>query len=255
MVEIRLSKIIKASENAPLQRFDFSEIEMDVDGRNSFVAKDEKDRLEGESENVDDLPSQALHDLEEAIRNRMLEAERHAQELEKTAYEKGYVQGQKDGFEYGRKSASIIQEQLENILKQLGSLPAGVFKDYRQWFIDACLTMVRRIVQRELTMNPENLTQLMTALLNEAEENQSLILYLNPRDLDMLKKNTPFEKWMEQVSRSFLVKADAGMTPGGCRLESEIQVLDAGIETQFALLEEALRGELAGMEAEDLENA
>jgi flagellar assembly protein FliH len=254
MVETLLSRIIKARDGSGVAAFDFREI---LVGSGEKVGAD--DTPPAEEQPVDELGSEAveespepeeppepevdpLEELEETIRNRLLEAERHAQELEKEAYEKGYAQGQKDGVEYGRKSMKIVQDHLQQLLSGLQAAPETILGDYRNWLLASCLAVLREIVPMTIQIHPQALLHLIDGLLEEAAGGQTLTIHLNPADLDLLEKNTDLKERMQSGDRRFAVKADPGVKRGGCRAENDIQLLDATIETQLALFEEALRG-------------
>ena len=230
-----MSKIIKAHEQSEIAPFDFREIE-----RGTVYFPEQESASKPEEAQEAEPPPDPMAELENTIQKRLLETERRAQEIEKEAYEKGYAQGQKDGLEYGRKSMQIVKERVEELVAGLQDLPEKVFKDYRDWFLQTCLTIARRIVRRELAAQPEALTQLIDSLLADAEAGQALTLYLHPSDLEMIKKHTDFLASTERSDRKLILKPDPGLDRGGCRLESEIQLLDASVEAQFALFEEAL---------------
>lgn len=248
-----MSRIIKAGDDSGVAVFDFREISI---GGGKKAGADEAPLVEepvdaSEPETVEALlePEEPpepevdpLEELEETIRSRLLEAERHAQELEKEAYEKGYAQGQKDGVEYGRKSMKIVQDHLEQVLSGLQEMPETILGDYRNWLLASCLSVLREIVPRTMQIHPQALLHLIDGLLEEAAGEQMLTIHLNPADLDLLEKNTDLKERMQSAERRFTVKADPGMKRGGCRAENDIQLLDATTETQIALFEEALRG-------------
>ena len=239
-----MSRIIKSHEGADITVFDFQSIEREE--RSSYLLNPSGHTGEasrGEDVAEDELASDPLAELEETIRNRLFEVERKADELEKEAYEKGYAQGEKDGTEYGRKSMQIVQERMEELLRGLETLPQRVHEDYRNWLIDTVLAISKKIVRRELETNREALMGMIEGILGEAEEQQHLTLSLHPRDLEMIEKHTDPRTWSNRTGRSFTVKPDDGIERGGCRMESEIQLLDATLDTQFALLEKALRND------------
>jgi flagellar assembly protein FliH len=232
------NNIIKARLNSDISTFDFREISI---GKVERPPAEEPPPVEEAVEEEEVVAVDPLAELEETIRNRLLEAERHAQEIEKEAYEKGYAQGQKDGLEYGAKSMKIIKEHLEQLLPGFQALPEQVFKDYRNWFIGACLTFVKKVAPKVVEMHPQGLIRLIGAFLDEAEEQHLLTIYLHPSDMSLLEKHTDLMESLRAGSRSFAVKADPAMKRGGCRAENDIQLLDATMETQLALFEEALR--------------
>jgi flagellar assembly protein FliH len=233
-----LSKLIKAAQNdrAAVVPFDFLQME------STRATPALRTKRADEARNT--LPeSDALAEIETTIQNRLLDAERKAQELEEEAYRKGYAQGQKDGFEVGEKSMAIVKEHLENLFNGLQRLPEKLLEDYRDWIIGSCLGMARHVVRRELTGDSQQLVQLIDALLRESEENHALTLHLNPNDMDLLEKNVDLLHLPTSSGRTFHLKADPRLQRGGCRLESDIQLLDASIEKQFELLEQSLRNQ------------
>lgn len=234
-----LSSIIKANQGVEVTPFTFRHME-DQSGASAGGASGSAEPAEPEEPPID-----PLEELEATIQNRLMEAERHAQELESEGYEKGYAQGLKDGTETGLKSMQITQEHMENLLKLMQALPQKVFKDYREWFITSVFSIARHVIRKELDTHPAILTQLIGSLLGEVQESQSLVLQLNPKDVSVLEEYTGLKEILKESNRAFSLKADPELERGGCRIETELQLIDAGIERQFALMEQAVREEEA----------
>lgn len=175
---------------------------------------------------------------EQIFRTKMLELERRTQEIEKEAYGKGFSQGEKDGFEYGKKATQIVKVQLERLAENMEALPAKVLQDYRDWLIRTSIGIARRIVQREVQTSPEILSGSVKALLEEAEEHSSLTVYLNPNDLELIDKRANLA--LSENKKHFALKADGDLERGGCRVESALQILDASLATIFENLEKYL---------------
>jgi flagellar assembly protein FliH len=237
-VEIHLSNIIKPEHENDLlsvTTFDFAEIIQTRTAEGSNII------CKGTGKKHCPPSRDARLEAEAAIQSRLLEAERKAQQLEKETYEKAYAQGQKDGFEYGRKHISIIKEHLERLLDGLEKLPDRLLGDYREWIINTCLTIARQIVRRELQTDPRQLIELIDTLLRETSEKYTVSVQVNPADLDLMKKHTDLSHLSEQNGRKLEFSSDPDIERGGCRLESEIELVDATIEKQFALIEQDLR--------------
>ncbi len=234
-----MSKIIKGAPRQfeEIVPFDFVQLESQRKKAPSH-AQNRIGMLSGAQEEPD-----PVDDPEARMRGLFLEAERKAQELEEEAYRKGYEQGQKDGFEFGLKSMSIVKEHLEGLLDQFQTLPETLLQEYRDWLIEMCLGISRRIVRRELETDSSQLSQLIDNLLSEAAEEHTLTVYVHPHDLDLLEKHLDLKSTSERTGRTFSLKADPRLDRGGCRLESDIQLFDASIEKQFAFIEKALRND------------
>ncbi len=239
-----MSNIIKASESVAFVPFGFGEIETaPVGAPKEIDAVDEHEIVEPAID--------PLRELEATIQERLLDAERRAQEIEREAYEQGYAQGLKDGTEFGRKGMQVTQEHLENLLAELQSLPGRVLQDYRDWLVASCIAVSRHIIQKELRTRPQVLMKLIQTLLDEVEGSQSLTLTLHPKDLEMLTQHTNFNAGAEGAQPGLVIKTDPMMERGGCRIESDIQRIDAGIDTRLSRIEQALKA--SGVGGNDVE--
>ena len=177
---------------------------------------------------------------EELYRRKLLELERRTQEIERDAYSQGFAQGEKDGFDYGQKSVQVVKSQLERIAQNMEALPAKILQDYRDWLIRTSIGIARQIVNREIRTSPEIVADTVTALIEEAEEHGALTVYLNPNDLEIVEKRA--ELTLGANGKHFALKADRDLERGGCRIESEVQLLDASIANLFENLEKKLLG-------------
>jgi flagellar assembly protein FliH len=231
-----LSNIIKAAESSSCVPFGFEEIEL-------FSGNDPCAFMEDEDAGLEAEVRDPLKELEQTIQERLLDAERRAQEIEREAYEQGYAQGLKDGTEFGRKSMLVTQEQMGNLLSELQTLPAQVLQDYRNWLVASCMAVSKHVIQKELRTRPQVLLRLIQTFLAEVEATQSLTLTLHPKDLEMLTRHADFAVPAEGGERPFVVKTDPQLERGGCRIESDIQLIDAGLDAQLAQIEQAFKAE------------
>lgn len=238
-MEIPLSRIIKApsDQSEDVSPFDFAQIEQRKQRLSVHPAHDFKGDAEISA------TKDPLRNVELKIRELLLDAERKAQDLEEQAYRKGYEQGQKDGFEFGQRSMSIVKEHLERLLPEMQGLTEAILIKYRDWLIDTCLSISRKIVHREVTTDGGHLSQLLDSLLREAIDGHTLTVYVHPDDLDLLENQIDLKLIAERSGRNFFLKSDARLQRGGCRLESDMQLLDASIEKQFTFIEQALRND------------
>ncbi len=237
-----LSNLLKKQAEGSIASFGFPVIETDAG-----PVPDGIDQTFDEPEPLDPDPGD---DSEEIFRKKLLELERRTQEIERDAYAKGFAQGEKDGIEYGQKAVLVIKSQLERIAENLENIPARLFKEYRGWFIITCLKAARRVVRRELTVSPGIVARVVSSLLEEAEEHSSLTLYLNPLDIEFMEKRADLV--LGTKGKHLTIKADSDLERGGCRIESEIQLLDASIDGQFEELENHLLKETSPDEPEGM---
>ncbi len=249
-----MSRIIKAYENELITPFDFKEIgakapEPVVEELPPVEEPVEEAPPEPEPEPEGPDPLQVLEETiqrqlaetEATIQKQLAEAKRRAEEMEKDGYEKGYSQGLKDGTEFGKKSMLVAKEQFEKLKASLGELPRRIMSDYREWFIETCLGIARQVIRIEAEAHPEALLHVIRELLEEVEEKQAITIFLNPKDLEALDKHADKESLVERDERTVILKPDPDVERGGCRMENDVQLIDASLGTRLAMVEEALR--------------
>lgn len=236
-VEIPLSRILKAQaldENSVVP-FGFVEIEATTPRNpHSFL------EITPETEELTQS-HQKEPDATVSAKELLLEAERRAAELEEEGYRKGFEQGQKDGFEYGQKSMAIVKDHLERFCRDLEKMPQQILGHYRNWLVETSLSIARHIIRREVKGDLTHLSNLIDELLAQAHERHNLSLWVHPDDFELLKNHTSILELSSSQGRQLSLRADPGMERGGCRLESDLEVLDASIEKQFSLLGEILK--------------
>ncbi|MFP5212804.1 MAG: FliH/SctL family protein [Acidobacteriota bacterium] len=239
-----MSKIIKAGEDdSSVRPFDFRSIEGVAAPRLVKTQSNPGNEPEPLPEPEEADP---IAELEAMLQTRLHELERRAEEVEREAYEKGYSQGEKDGAEIGLKSMGVVKEHLEQLFEVLNALPSRVLGDYREWLTATCIAATKQLVRRELETRPDDISRIVEAVLSDAVEHHTIAVYLNPKDLELVRNHV--KEIEEQTGRTFTLKPDAAIERGGCRLESDLQLVDATIESRFKLLEQALRGDTEAAE-------
>lgn len=186
----------------------------------------------------EEKPADPVVTAEETYRRKLLELERRTQEIERDAYSKGFAQGEKDGVDYGQKSVQVVSSQIERIAQNMKALPAKVLEDYREWLIRTSIAIARQIVNREIRTAPEIVADLARDLIEEAEQHSTLTVSFNPSDLEIIEKKSGLTP--QDDGKLFILKADRELERGGCRVESQIQLIDASVAAVFENLEKEL---------------
>ena len=232
-----MSNLLKKNLEAEIASFGFPLIQEDYSGGETMESTGPEEEQAPEPQ----INSEELH------RRKLLELERSTQQIERDAYSQGFAQGEKDGFDYGQKSAQVVKSQLERIAQNMEALPAKILKDYRNWLIRTSISIARQLVNREIRTSPEIVADTVTTLLEEAEEHGDLTVYLNPNDLEIVEKRADLT--LGANGKHISLKADKDLERGGCRIESAAQLMDASIVTLFENLEKKLLGAATSQDA------
>jgi flagellar assembly protein FliH len=157
--------------------------------------------------------------------------------LEREAFTKGYAQGERAGLEAGGKRAEAMLRRVAQTIEELGGLRQTLIQETEREMVQLALTLARRVVHREVTLDPELAAALAHVALERLGMNTPATIRLNPEDYTIVAQDPT--RWGGQT---VTVVPDPAISRGGCLVESAFGSVDATIERQFDELSRALFG-------------
>jgi flagellar assembly protein FliH len=183
-----------------------------------------------------------LHNQAQAI---LTAAQMRAQDLERQAYEEGFLQGQKDGQEIGKKSLNHVMQRFLEMLNSLETAKEELHRSREQTLVRLVLVMGEKLVGRELRLHPESIRHVIEQGLQHLAETEHLRLLLNPQDLEMLQQ-TDRSSWPSGIE----LVPEATITVGGFLLESPRGDLDGTRENRWVRVARVLEEVLEKIDAD-----
>jgi flagellar assembly protein FliH len=171
-----------------------------------------------------------------------LDPQAHLAALEREAFTKGYAQGERAGVEAGAKRAEAMLRRLAQTLDELSRLRTTMIRDAERQMVQLALTMARRLVQREISLDSEIVAAMAHVALDRLGDSAPATIRLHPDDYATVMAARGAEWAGTQVT----VVPDAAVARGGCVVESAFGLIDASVSAQFAEIERALLGEDVG---------
>jgi flagellar assembly protein FliH len=157
--------------------------------------------------------------------------------LEREAFTKGYAQGERAGLEAGGKRAEAMLRRVAQTIEELGGLRQTLIQETEREMVQLALTLARRVVHREVTLDPELAAALAHVALERLGTTTPATIRLNPEDYTIVAQDSA--RWGGQT---VTVVPDPSISRGGCLVDSAFGSVDATIETQFDELSRALFG-------------
>jgi type III secretion protein L len=178
----------------------------------------------------------AIADARALLDDAAAEAEQ-SREAAKEAYEAAKRQGYDDGLAAGK-------DQLAARLVELSDEGARLVSDFEARIPEIVMSALRQI------LGTFDDTELVVRTLRQAlrmfRHQTDLTIRVPPDRFDELRARVQELRADSGTGAYVEVVADRHLVAGGCVLESELGSVDAGIEAQLAVLERAMRQELAG---------
>lgn len=159
-------------------------------------------------------------------------------ELEREAFAKGFAQGEKAGQEAASQRAEAMVRRLTETLQELTQLRAQMIHQTERQMVELSLAVARRVVHREVSLDADLLIAMARVALERLGDAAQITVRLNPEDHQLAGAGRTSELTASNVS----VVPDGRIPRGGCRVESEMGILDAGIDAQIQEIAQALLG-------------
>lgn len=170
-----------------------------------------------------------------ALAARVAELERELPRREQAAFEAGQQKGRAEAQEQAAARLTPVVEAFARAAAQMLELRRRMRREAEEDVVKLALAVARRILHRELSVDPEALLGIVKAALEKVEGREVNCVRVHPEDAPMIGKAFAQLGLGERVK----VEADPKLARGSAILDTSRGSLDASVETQ---LQEIQRG-------------
>jgi flagellar assembly protein FliH len=167
------------------------------------------------------------------------EQQAHLAALERDAFAKGYAQGERAGVEAGGKRTEAMLRRVAQTLEDLSQLRRTIVRETERQMVQLALALARRIVTREVTLDPTLVAAMAHVALERIGETAPATIRLHPDDY-VIVAGQRGEQWEGAQVR---ILPDPAIARGGCHVESAFGVVDGSLDAQFEEMTRALLGD------------
>jgi len=199
--------------------------------------------FEGESKLLSDLS-------ENSVMNWKLsgDSKQGIMALKGRAYAEGFSAGEKAGIDSERKNLRSVLDTLTQTVQQLTEIKNEVYCHSEKEVVSLAMGIATKIVGHEVTINKNVILNVLKQALKKIVDSDKIKIRVNPYDLHFLKtQNHQFAHLIDNMGRlSF--EADDTILTGGCLIETNSGDIDARIDKQIEVVDEAFKSEFAKTE-------
>ena len=181
------------------------------------------------------------------------EAKNNADRIAEKARAQAISEGQVAGYEEGLKKARLEVEQeyferfseLAGVIDVVGKKLEGDFSELvklnQQRLIRVWTEMLRRMLHRQVELNPDTIDSVLSELLSRLSDKNQILIYVSPDDMKHLEgeMDTKFREALRGVKKLEL-KSDPNIENGSCIVETGLGVYDARWKTQMSQVEDVV---------------
>jgi flagellar assembly protein FliH len=147
-------------------------------------------------------------------------------DVEKQAFEQGYAEGERIGKQMGEKMVETVVKRYDNAITQLAETHKSLVESMEEQTVRLALEIARKIVQRELTMDPDIVAALASVALKRVSSHQSITLRVSRQDFGRVRVV------IANANPAVTVKDDATLERGDFVIDTAQTHLDGRVASQ-----------------------
>ncbi len=154
--------------------------------------------------------------------------------------EEAYARGRREGLAAAEEKLDSATEALVAALEDVSRLRDSLAQQSRRDMLRLVMAVAEQIIRREVGVDPQVVMTIIENALQASVRADQYRVRISPADLERVSERKPL--FLAGISglKNLSFEADATITPGGCRVDSELGDVDATLETQLETIRQAL---------------
>ncbi len=161
-------------------------------------------------------------------------------EIEAQAHEEGYRRGLEEGRAAGQLQMQEAAQRLEALLASLDPLADVLDEPMMEQLGELVMAVSRQFVRRELSREPGEIVRVVREAMAALPMSEARVhIHLHPEDVRLVREALP----AETLERTIRLHDDLTLSRGGTRVETDVSLVDASVETRMAAIASRLLGD------------
>lgn len=154
--------------------------------------------------------------------------------------EEAKARGRQEGLAIAEERFEATSRALAKALEDVSRLRESLAQSSSQDMLRLVMAVAEQVIRREVAVDPNLVVSIIENALQASVRSDSYRISINPADLEVVNAQKPL--FLASISglRNLSIDADAAISRGGCRVDSELGDVDATIESQLAAIRQAL---------------
>jgi flagellar assembly protein FliH len=154
----------------------------------------------------------------------------HPAHIEKQAFDQGYQEGERIGKQMGEKMVETVVRRYDKSLVELAQAHKSLVEQMEEHTVHLAMGIARKVIQRELTVDPDLLSALAAVALKRVQGHQAITLRVGRSDFERVHKS------ITDMNPAIVVKDDATLERGDFAIDTAQTHLDGRISSEVETL-------------------
>ncbi len=170
------------------------------------------------------------------------------EKIQQQAYQEGFEQGRKAGYEAGEAQLKQDLQHLQSILTFMQNPLQDLDQNILEQLLELTSIVAGQVIRRELRADPGQIIAVVRACLKELPiAARKISIHLHPDDATLVRGAFSIDT---SLDNNWQIVEDPVLTRGGCRIEADNSKIDATVEQQ---LNRVIANLMGGEREEDTE--
>jgi len=157
------------------------------------------------------------------------------------AHKNGYDQGYQKGLQEGLKEAAKVLQQLDKSIKDIIGQREALLDEARKIVLDLVMKISRKVTYDAIEIDPEVTLKIINGVVNSLIDRSTLKIKVNPKHLPIIEQNINQFLKDSTTIKQISIEPDTRVEYGGCFIETPTGDIDARLQSQFDIVENALK--------------
>lgn len=159
--------------------------------------------------------------------------------------EEAYARGHRAGLQTAQEQFDTTLETLATALEEVSRLREQLARSSRQDLLRLVMAVAEQVIRREVAADPQILLTILDQALKASVQADQYRILVNPQDRERVNEHKPL--FLASISglTNLSIEGEAKISPGGCRIESDLGEVDATIESQLEMIQQTLNAAIA----------
>ena len=167
-------------------------------------------------------------------RNLVSRAQEEASYIKQSAYQ--------EGFNAGVQQAQADLENFRNTLGAFMGAEEKVFEEIAPQILPIAMEIAQKVIKTEVKTDPQIVLDTIMDVLKTLSKNEpKIVLRVNPVQVQYIKDTLPEQVRLLGMETKLSILSDESITEGGCIVETNNGLVDASVEAQLEIVQNALR--------------
>lgn len=164
------------------------------------------------------------------------DARNQAEFMKMNALSEGKEQGYKEGLQNAREEIERIKSDLENKSKEMDLKYEQARKNLEPEMAEVLIGLVKNVTGVILENDDSVILHLVARAMGRIARNDQFILHVSKQDYVVLEKRKQFLEKLAGQNKKIMLVEEEDMVKGQCRIETDDQIVDCGVDTQMGNL-------------------